>query len=508
MTSAGLSEPRQAANSWRDGLPLAGWLRSAVQPLLFGLRLWASVCLALYVAFWLELDNAFWAGTSAAIVCQPQLGASLRKGWFRMIGTRRRRRDDRGADRVLPAGARPAFSLGLALWGAACAFVATLLRNFAGLRGGAGRLHRGDRRGRRARRDRRRGADASSCSPSAAPAEICIGIVCAGIVLAGDRSRRRPAPAGRAARGAVGRDRRPVHRHRWRAPGRGCRRRRRSGASSSRRVIALDPVIDEAIGESSHLRYHSPVLQSAVGRTVRRSGRLARGGRRIWQQLPGEQARHEADVVLQQRCRRAASGRRSRARLRAGSPTRSRPHRACEAAVRGADRPAGRHAIAAAARRPDRRGAGRHGARARRPGAAGRRSGPISRAIAARIRLRVPDWLPAFVNGGARVPRHRRRCAVLDRDRLAERRPWPSPSPRSWCCCSRREPTRPTPSPSVFTVGTVSAIGSRRDRHLRGAAGAGDLRRLQPRRSVCCLVPIGALHRRAVEARRSSPPWQ
>ena len=37
--------------------------------LLFGLCLWASVSLALYVTFWLELDNPFWAGTSAAIVC-------------------------------------------------------------------------------------------------------------------------------------------------------------------------------------------------------------------------------------------------------------------------------------------------------------------------------------------------------------------------------------------------------------------------------------------------------
>src|SRR5258708_4602735 len=62
-------------------------LRAAGSPLLFGLRLWASVSLALYVAFWLELDNPFWAGNSAAIVCLPQLGASLRKGWFRMIGT-------------------------------------------------------------------------------------------------------------------------------------------------------------------------------------------------------------------------------------------------------------------------------------------------------------------------------------------------------------------------------------------------------------------------------------
>jgi hypothetical protein len=31
-----------------------------------------------------------------------------------------------------------------------------------------------------------------------------------------------------------------------------------------RRVIALDPVVDEAIGESAQRRYHSPVLQRAV----------------------------------------------------------------------------------------------------------------------------------------------------------------------------------------------------------------------------------------------------
>jgi uncharacterized membrane protein YccC len=49
------------------------------------LRLWASGSVALYVA--LELDEPFWAGPSAAIVCQPHLGASLRKSWFRVIGT-------------------------------------------------------------------------------------------------------------------------------------------------------------------------------------------------------------------------------------------------------------------------------------------------------------------------------------------------------------------------------------------------------------------------------------
>src|SRR5271167_3045144 len=108
----------------------ASWLRAALPALLYGVRLWAAVCLALYIAFWLQLDNPSWAGTSAAIVCQPSLGASLRKGWFRMIGTAV------GAVAIAMLTAcfpqhRIGFLLGLALWGAACGLVATLLRNFA-----------------------------------------------------------------------------------------------------------------------------------------------------------------------------------------------------------------------------------------------------------------------------------------------------------------------------------------------------------------------------------------
>ncbi|HEX5863294.1 MAG TPA: FUSC family protein, partial [Casimicrobiaceae bacterium] len=109
---------------------LARWLTAAGDPLFFGVRLWASVCLALLVAFWLELDNPFGAGTSAAVVCQPQLGASLRKGWFRMIGT------VIGATVIVALTAffsqdRIAFLGLLALWGGLCAFAATGLRNFA-----------------------------------------------------------------------------------------------------------------------------------------------------------------------------------------------------------------------------------------------------------------------------------------------------------------------------------------------------------------------------------------
>src|SRR5258707_7613706 len=93
----------------------------AAPALLYALRLWAAVCLALFVAFWLELDNPFWAGTSAAIVCQPQLGASLRKGWVRMIGT------VVGATMIVVLTAclpqeRNAFLVILAFWCGLCAF--------------------------------------------------------------------------------------------------------------------------------------------------------------------------------------------------------------------------------------------------------------------------------------------------------------------------------------------------------------------------------------------------
>src|SRR4029077_7884319 len=65
-----------------------------------------------------------------AIVCYPQLGASLRKGWFRMIGT------VVGATMIVVLTAwfpqdRLAFFVVLALLCGVCAFVSSLFRNFA-----------------------------------------------------------------------------------------------------------------------------------------------------------------------------------------------------------------------------------------------------------------------------------------------------------------------------------------------------------------------------------------
>src|SRR5215469_16182856 len=254
---------RQRWSGIFDARRLTEALRAAGPPLLFGLRMWASVCLALYIAFSLELDQPFWAGASAAIVCQPHLGASLRKGWYRLIGTLV------GAvmsvlltacfpqDRVLFLGA-------LALWGAACAFAATLLRNFASysaaLAGYTVAIVAGDLLGATGGVN----ADAAFLLAVSRATEICIGIVSAGIILAGTDlggARRRLATlfaaisseitsrfAGTlAVAGANFDDTQEVRRE------------------LTRRVISLDPVIDEAFGESAELRYYSPVLQTAVG---------------------------------------------------------------------------------------------------------------------------------------------------------------------------------------------------------------------------------------------------
>jgi uncharacterized membrane protein YccC len=275
----------------------ADWLRSARPALLFGLRLWVSVCLALYVAFWLELDTPSWAGTSAAIVCQPHLGASLRKGWYRLIGT------IVGAVAAVVMTAcfpqqRVAFLLALALWGAGCALIASLLRNFAAysaaLAGYTVAIITSDQLGAVG------GLNGNAFMLAVTRAsEICIGIVCAGVVLAGTDlggARRRVAGllaglSSEIARGFTGT-----------LADRGAQFERTQTIRRElvRRVIALDPVLDEAMGESSELRYHSPVLQNALDglalaiahwRTVAivlaRSSRARREAGSVLAEIPG-----------------------------------------------------------------------------------------------------------------------------------------------------------------------------------------------------------------------------
>jgi uncharacterized membrane protein YccC len=249
------------AASPRFSMNLTDALSTAGAPLLFAFRLWASVCLALFIAFWLQLDNPFWAGTSAAVVCQPQLGASLRKGWFRMIGT------VVGATMIVVLTAwfpqdRIGFLGFLALWGGICAFIATALRNFASysaaLAGYTAAIIATDNLGA-----------TGGASPDVfmlavwRASEICIGIVCAGIVLAGTdfggAQRRLAASFANLTAGIMGGFTRMLALAGSQLPDTQIERR-----EFVRRVIALDPTIDQALGESSHVRYQAAALQSAV----------------------------------------------------------------------------------------------------------------------------------------------------------------------------------------------------------------------------------------------------
>ena len=392
------AEPSAAQPSpiarWVDNA--SGSLQAAVPALLFGVRLWASVCLALYVAFWLELDTPSWAGTTAAIVCQPHLGASLRKGWYRLIGT------VIGAVAIVVMTAcfpqnRGAFLVTLALWGAACALVATLLRNFAAyaaaLAGYTAAIIASDQLGAVG------GLNGQAFMLAVYRAsEICIGIVCAGVVLAVTDlggARRRLATLFAAISAEISRRFTGT----LATAGAGFEETQTVRRELVRRVIALDPAIDEALGESSQLRYHSPVLQRAIDGLL---SALAgwRSAAVLLARLPDERARQEADAVL------ARVPEELRLGPEQGEPTRwiadpIRLLRVCDAAVR--------RLVSLPARTPSLRLLADQTAEA---------LGGISHALNGLAlliadparpafyrsrgvrRLRIPDWLPPLVNAG------------------------------------------------------------------------------------------------------------
>ena len=274
------------------GLSKLGPALAAARPgLLHGMRLTAAVCLALWVTFSLELDAPFWAGTSAAISCQPTFGASRRKGTARLFGTLT------GAVFVVLLTAafpqsRYGFLLGIAVWGGACAFTATLLGNFsayaASLSGYTVAIIAGDATN---------STDQIFALAVSRTSEITIGIVCATIVVAGTdlgharrevlqqlssivadlaahllQTLRMPSPAGP--------DSRPVRR------------------DLLKRTAALDPVMDRAFGEVSDLRARQATLRAAVNGVFVAAAewRTIDGHSRS---LSDEQSRSEASAVLQ-----------------------------------------------------------------------------------------------------------------------------------------------------------------------------------------------------------------
>ena len=243
-----LDSPDRSASSWLDAAKL---------PLLYGIRLAASVSLALFIAFALQLDNPSWAGTSAGIVCQPILGASLRKGVFRMVGTVVGATATVVLTGLFPQN-RVGFLVGMALWAAACSFGNTLTRNFAAygfaLAGYTMAIIAGD----------------SISAPDQVfhlaitrASEIIIGIACAMTVTGlSEIGRSRGKLAG--AIDELGREVLGGFSHLLSDPP----RHAREGVDARRdliaKVVALDPVIDQAVGEEAELRQRASILRDAV----------------------------------------------------------------------------------------------------------------------------------------------------------------------------------------------------------------------------------------------------
>ena len=276
------------------GTALAYAVRSAAQALFFGLRLWAAVCLALYIAFSLELDNAYWAGTSAAVVSLPTVGASLRKATFRMVGTAA------GAGAIVTLTAcfpqdRAAFIFGLALWCAACGFVATTLENFASygaaLAAVTAAIIAVDELGATGGP----GGHVFMVAVTRAT-EICIGIVSASVVVAGidfgsgrlRLSERIVSIASEIVVQLVGTFSLGTSK---------TLKTRALRRELTRRVMDLGPLIDEAVGENAELRNRRYTLKSTVdGLYAALAGwSVAAGDLEV---RPNEEGRQNAETVL------------------------------------------------------------------------------------------------------------------------------------------------------------------------------------------------------------------
>src|SRR5260370_22228690 len=61
------------------GFPLSTWA--------FALRIWAAMMVALYAAFWLQLESASSAAVTVAILARPTRGQAYQKAVYRVLAT-------------------------------------------------------------------------------------------------------------------------------------------------------------------------------------------------------------------------------------------------------------------------------------------------------------------------------------------------------------------------------------------------------------------------------------
>src|SRR3954454_17243310 len=311
-------------------------------------------------------------------------------GWHRG-----RRHIGRGADRMRSAGPDRLSRVPGAV-GRCLRFRRHCVRQLRVLRGGARRLYRRDHRCRHPRRGRRRECGGVFMLAVTRASEISIGIVCAGVVLAGTDfgGAQRGLAASFATLAAEITDGfiRMMELTGPELPDTQPNRR-----ELVRHVIALDPVIDQALGESTHVRHHAPTLQTAVYGLFRALEGW-RGAAMHVSRSPDEVDRQGTETILRSIPPELRSARESDSPVRWMADPMALRH-VCEMAVRRlVALPAGTPSLRLLADETAKVLAGMSqlldglALLVDAPG----RPRPSNRGF----RLGVPDWLPALVNAG------------------------------------------------------------------------------------------------------------
>src|SRR5260370_32388910 len=100
------------------GFPLSTWA--------FALRIWAAMMVALYAAFWLQLESASSAAVTVAILAQPTRGQAYQKAVYRVLATLIGVVASFVIAGLFPQ-SRSLFVIGFAAWLGLCVYVGGLL---------------------------------------------------------------------------------------------------------------------------------------------------------------------------------------------------------------------------------------------------------------------------------------------------------------------------------------------------------------------------------------------
>ena len=102
----------------------------AFAALVFSIKTFAAAVLALFISFWLGLDEPYWALLTVFIVAQPDSGLVLAKGFYRLLGTAA---GIAATTALVFAFAQygELFIASLAAWVGVCSFAARGTRNYA-----------------------------------------------------------------------------------------------------------------------------------------------------------------------------------------------------------------------------------------------------------------------------------------------------------------------------------------------------------------------------------------